>query len=878
MRAIISWLVAAILLSCAASAQVVPGPPLTATKPGSSISGQLQTPTGGVLANATINFTLSQPAVVSGTSSIAPATVACYTSSAGNVVGVPDPLALPSTSTNTASGTLAAGTYYVKIAFVQNGTVYSLPSPEVSVILTAQGTINVNAPVVQPASASGYAVYIGATSGSETLQGTVTGWTQFQQSSALTNGAAPQTTNNSACNVWFSDSLIPTGTFYTVNLLSQNGSQISGYPQTWCTYGGNGGNINVSQGTPTGSSCGTNGVFYPTPIFASPQGGAAQSIGGPLLVGALNNIITLGGSPTYPCSVTGLQAALLAVSGGGTVDGRGCLGIIPSQITNVTGGIVQSAFITVLLGPSTWTCTITTAGVPCWQISGSGAKLLGAGAGNFGQGADPAIGAALGATNFLCSSCGTTTDMVRVFSSSRGTLAAAIIDNPEVGGLWINMGGSGRRPVYTTTVDAGYFHDIEAYNFVDHGFDLEGMLATDPAGYQSYKNILQHILMQPQAANTTGDAVRIDASNAEVSWTTLSQVRGSGNKTTGGGASGLRLLVRPGPFSTSTLQHTTILSSYFGNSSTSAANGGYGAVLDTNGTGPAAVPGMINNLMIADTLIERIFSAASGVGLEGLNNGSASGTGIAGFRFLGCVSANWGTSIDRANLGAMFSEMSDCTTLAAGSGTFWANGTINGNNSSAFNDSAQHVAQANSDLLLGFLENGTWNDNGKSSLSAIGASPCPTLAGGATGSNFSTAYCLNLSDPSFGGTKAAANFNNGTILGLGKLNLTNLLFSSAAPTISPSTGFNTGSIASTPNGNAEFFVTVGSGTANSTGTIGLPTAATAWHCTAENQTRADFITQSANTTASVTLQNWGTTFAATNWTNGDTLLVRCGAH
>ena len=271
------------LLCSLSFAQVVPGPLLTATAPTSSISGQLQTPTGGLLTNGTLQFTLSQSAVVSGTSSVAPSTVSCYTSSLGNVVGVPDPLVLPITSTNTASGTLAAGTYYVEIAYVQNGAVYSLPSPEATVILTAQGTINVTAPVVQPASASGFAVYIGSTSGAETLQGTVTGWTQFQQSSALVNGAAPQTTNNSACNLWFSDSLIPSGTFYTVNLLSKNGSQIAGYPQTWCTYGGNGGNINVSQGTPSGSSCGTNGVFYPTPILASP-GSTTQTINGNLTV------------------------------------------------------------------------------------------------------------------------------------------------------------------------------------------------------------------------------------------------------------------------------------------------------------------------------------------------------------------------------------------------------------------------------------------------------------------------------------------------------------------------------------------------------------------------------------------------------------------
>jgi hypothetical protein len=41
---------------------------------------------------------------------------------------------------------------------------------------------------------------------------------------------------------------------------------ISGFLQTWCTYGGLTGTINVSIETPRGN-CSTNGVFYPTPLF-----------------------------------------------------------------------------------------------------------------------------------------------------------------------------------------------------------------------------------------------------------------------------------------------------------------------------------------------------------------------------------------------------------------------------------------------------------------------------------------------------------------------------------------------------------------------------------------------------------------------------------
>jgi hypothetical protein len=43
---------------------------------------------------------LSQPGVLSGTASIVASAASCYTDVGGNVVGLPDPLALPIVSTN----------------------------------------------------------------------------------------------------------------------------------------------------------------------------------------------------------------------------------------------------------------------------------------------------------------------------------------------------------------------------------------------------------------------------------------------------------------------------------------------------------------------------------------------------------------------------------------------------------------------------------------------------------------------------------------------------------------------------------------------------------------------------------------------------------
>jgi hypothetical protein len=326
-----------------------------------TISGQIQTPTGGVLKNGTLGFKLSQPAVLSGTAIISTAQSFCYTSNLGAIVGLPDPLTLPVVSTNTLSGTLVAGTYYTVITYYGAGG-ETVASPETSTVLSATGTLIISGPVLQPGSATGYKVYIGATPGSETLQGTVTGFGQYQQTSALAAGAALPASNTTVCSVAFSDTLIPTGTYYTVSLVNKNGSMIAGFPQTWCTFGGLAGTINVSNGAPTGN-CGTNGVFYPTPIFANPQNNAPQSISGPVAFpggifgdtifsgnetfsgnnthsGAesfakFNNIIYVDGV-TYPLTAAGIQAAVNAACNGSTL---GAVVIPPGSISLGTTGV-----------------------------------------------------------------------------------------------------------------------------------------------------------------------------------------------------------------------------------------------------------------------------------------------------------------------------------------------------------------------------------------------------------------------------------------------------------------------------------------------------------------------------------------------------------
>jgi hypothetical protein len=101
-----------------------------------------------------------------------------------------------------------------------------------------------------------------------------------------------------------------------------------------------------------------------------------------------------------------------------------------------------------------------------------------------------------------------------------------------------------------------------------------------------------------------------------------------------------------------------------------------------------------------------------------------------------------------------------------------------------------------------------------------------------------------------------------------------LLVSQGAPVVA--SGFNTGTVSGN-NGTASFFVTVGTAAGTSTGVLTMPGAANGWNCFASNQTRADFIAETANTANSVTLTNYGVAFGATNFTNSDVIIISCMA-
>ena len=244
-----------------------------------TLTGTLQGANGLPLANNTINLQPSQTFFVGGSSPlvVAPLNVQCGTSTDGSVVGIVNPpnAAVPSASYG--SGTLPAGNYYTEIAWYDAAGHLTLVSPEAQKQLTGTGTLTIQPPASgMPAAAVGMKVYIAASSGAETLQGTTTGAANFVQSSPLASGAAVPATNTTICQVIANDAGWPTGTGYNVSVTGPTGALVPGYPMQWQLLGP-GNTINLGTGLPL-----YNGqVTYPVPLLALPYNHAPQSMSGP---------------------------------------------------------------------------------------------------------------------------------------------------------------------------------------------------------------------------------------------------------------------------------------------------------------------------------------------------------------------------------------------------------------------------------------------------------------------------------------------------------------------------------------------------------------------------------------------------------------------
>lgn len=318
--AVLAMLLACCFASLQAHAQINCN---ASPSPCATVTGFLTASNGVSAADFTLTFQPSQMFFVAGTGVAIPTSTTCATSHDGSIVGIPNPLFTTSVST-AFSGTLPASTYYLFYTFYTTSpTQETLPSPEQSIQLNSTGQIVVQpAPNGIPSNALGMKIYIGATSGAETLQGSTVGFNTFTQSTPLVVGATAPASNTSSCKQVANDAGWPTGTGYQVTLTDQSGNTYPGYPMLWQLLGP-GTTINISSGLPYYHGV----VTFPTPLLAQPLNHAPQSVAGPLGVtgaftgsggGTLSGGYTLNG-PGSANTVTLLnsQGPVTAITGNG---------------------------------------------------------------------------------------------------------------------------------------------------------------------------------------------------------------------------------------------------------------------------------------------------------------------------------------------------------------------------------------------------------------------------------------------------------------------------------------------------------------------------------------------------------------------------------
>jgi hypothetical protein len=289
-----------------------------------TLAGTLGGANGLPASNYILTLTPSQQGFIAGCQVNLATTNTCATSIDGSVVGIQNPLTATINSTS-GSGSLGSGVYYTVYEWYDAAGHVTLVSSETATTLSATGSLVVNPPSTGvPALAEGMDVFIGVTSGGETLQGQTTGSVSFVQSSALTSGAAPASSNTTLCQVTANDAVWPTGTGYNVSMTDQYGNPIPNYPMQWQLMGA-GTTINLSNGLPYYHGV----VYYPVPILSAPANHGTQSISGALSLGGYNltGVGKLGvgtSTPGWGVDVEGSGlSSIINAAGGYLVNGSG---------------------------------------------------------------------------------------------------------------------------------------------------------------------------------------------------------------------------------------------------------------------------------------------------------------------------------------------------------------------------------------------------------------------------------------------------------------------------------------------------------------------------------------------------------------------------
>jgi hypothetical protein len=327
-----------------------------------TLSGNLRSANGLPAKNYTINFQPSQQGYIAGCGINLATPIQCATSIDGSVVLLPNPVT-PTINTVGGAGAVTPGNYYIVYQWYDALGHVSLPSPESVITLSTITAITVNPPSSGvPSTAVGMQVFIGTTSGGETLQGSTVGTASYVLLFPPSGSTVPATTNNSICVVTANDAIWPTGTGYITSLTDSSGNSVPGYPMQW-QLNGAGTTISLSNGLPYYHGVAT----FPAPVLAQPQNHGAQSINGPLTLGSYN--FTAGGVgiftniPAYPIDVEGSTAGKINAAGGYLVNGSAGT----SGQGLCSNGTALASFCTFLTTASLFYQTVDSNGTPQTQ-------------------------------------------------------------------------------------------------------------------------------------------------------------------------------------------------------------------------------------------------------------------------------------------------------------------------------------------------------------------------------------------------------------------------------------------------------------------------------------------------------------------------------
>ena len=365
-----------------------------------------------------------------------------------------------------------------------------------------------------------------------------------------------------------------------------------------------------------------------------------------------------------------VAAAIAALEGhAGVVDARG-----------LTGAQTWESPLTIVSPVTLWLpCTTITAKAQMFNIQTSGVHVFGC-----GLGVSPwsTLG---GPQTKIIGNLGSSTDLIVVQSQNRTTFTSTRLADFKIRDIFIDMNGTGRRAIYTTSCWDCEVSYVEAINLNgDGGLYIEADLPSDNGGpgngAASYQYKLDHVFMEPLQFNTTTHPFIFDATNGEVAYITATFIRGDGpccGASFWGGSDAF--LVLTGTNAIDSFDQNNFDNMHGGNGNV----GTYGFKIQAQGNYNAGTGGRVFNIIINNGQFERISIATSGVGIgcvDGTN--TPNGAGCGAITTTNLNAGNFTTDIDWAHMGVSYSCITCVPGFTAGSfiasGDYYATGNVGG--------------------------------------------------------------------------------------------------------------------------------------------------------------------------------------------------------